>query len=185
MAVKVTIKIPDGYSYASKQEIAARIVDYIKVRTLSGVDKNDNPFAPYTLEYAKEKGVGINDVDLESSGRMLDSMKIFKITKNEIEIGFDGRSKEALKAEGQILGTYGQPVSNPAKVRDFLGIDDEDLESILKEFELSDEEKMAAARENAAGDIASIMDDKTINKWMKEQLLEELGMASPPSWMED
>lgn len=184
MAIRTTIKIPNGYSYERKQEIAARIVEFIKLRTMAGFDKNDSEFKPYSLEYAKKKGVSIYDVDLKATGEMLDAMRIMRITKNEIIIGFDGRTKQDRKAEGQILGTYGQPIGNPDKVRDFLGLNAKALKEILKEFPQTAEEKTKARIEDTIDSLIDSIDDQTVTQFKTQQLSEELGI-NLPSWMRD
>lgn len=116
------------------------MVEYIRVRTLSGKDKNNRKFPKYTADYAKEKGVSRESVDLFLDGELLENLKVLSHKKGEVIIGYD-KEDEALngKAEGNILGTYGQSEPIPGKKRDFLGITKGDLKGVLSEFETQDE----------------------------------------------
>lgn len=179
--VKVTINIPNGFKYEKKEQIAVRIVDFIKLRTLSGFDKDNRRFSSYTEEYAEKKGTGRRDVDLQLTGEMLDAMKIFKIGRNYIEIGYDGRSNQALKAEGNILGTYGQPLPIPGKARDFLGLTQKDLDAIIQEFSKDEDEVAAEFFENNMERINRELSQAQIDRFRRQQLLESLGLSDAPT----
>ena len=73
------------------QDVLDRIAENIRSRvierTLSGLDYRGRPFIPYTPEYAKRKGVGIYDVNLQLSGEMLDDFKVEVYLRPEFTIG--------------------------------------------------------------------------------------------------
>lgn len=180
MLIRAKIQIPMGYTYERKQQMAADIVDFIRFRTLSGYDKNNNPFPKYTKDYAETKGVGRGDVDLKLTGEMLDAIKIMYIGKDYIEIGIDGRSKNAAKAEGNILGTYGQALPIPGKQRDFLGITEKDVKKILDQYQQTMDEQMTAYVDSNVDRVMKNLTDAQINKMKQQQLLESLGLDSTP-----
>lgn len=109
-------------------KLAESVISYIQIRSTEGFDKNGKKFPKYSTDYAKFKGVGKSQVDLVLSGEMLDSLSLTKDGAGFIEIGYKDSSDYAGRAEGNILGTYGQPDPIPGKKRDFLGIDEADLE---------------------------------------------------------
>lgn len=179
--VKITIDIPNGFKYEKKEQIAVRIVDFIKLRTLSGYDKDNKRFSSYTEDYAEKKGTSRRDVDLQLTGQMLDALKIFKIGRNYIEIGFDGRSTQALKAEGNILGTYGQVLPIPGKSRDFLGLTKSDLADILAEFSKDEDEIAQEFFDNNLDRVSRELSKEQIDRFRRQQLLESLGLSDAPT----
>lgn len=108
-------------------KLAESVISYIQIRSTEGYDKNGVKFGKYSKKYSEQKGVGRGDVDLVLSGDMLSELSVTKHGKGFLEIGYKDSSEQAGKAEGNILGTYGQgePVTKP---RDFLGIDESELE---------------------------------------------------------
>jgi len=104
------------------------------------MDKNNRKLPSYTPEYARDKGVTRDSVDLFLSGDLLENMQLLSHKSGELTIGFDKGDQELNgKAEGNILGTYGQPRPIPGKKRDFLGITKGDLKSVLSEYKNIDE----------------------------------------------
>lgn len=157
---KFNVTIPRGYSEDKRQAIANRILEYVKDRTLSGKDINGKKFPPYNPDYAKEKGS--STVDLFSSGRMMDGMKVLKVANNYISIGYDDPDLIP-QVEGNVLGTYGQPDPIPNKARNFLGISEKDLNLILSEFPLSDIEQLEGSRANALNAQINALSSKQRN----------------------
>lgn len=133
------IKLPRGYSESKKREIAKAIISWIQDRSFRGLDKENRPFKKYNPEYAKEKGVGVKEVDLVLSGDMLDALQLLEVYGDYVSIGYR-RGKQNDKAEGNITGSYGQPSPNPDKARDFLGISRRDLAMIIDSFPQDDAE---------------------------------------------
>jgi hypothetical protein len=165
---KLSIKIPFTQPIKPKDrvKIADAILTHIVGRTMAGLDRDNNKFAKYTKEYAKEKGVGRSEVDLLLSGEMLSELKVLKTTPSGIEIGYKGSKELIGKVEGNILGTYGQPEPIPGKARDFLGILPDDVDVIIDSYtdeeisSLSLDELDAIARE-AAKEILGNIDFET------------------------
>lgn len=137
MAKKLTFQLDlSDYTPAQREAIAIEVMDKIIARTQQGKDKNGNKFAPYSKGYKDSVNFKIggksSSVDLTLSGDMLDSMEIVK-NGPKVEIGYSAGNPERGKAEGNILGTYGQ--SKPtAPARDFLGIQESELDRILRKY---------------------------------------------------
>lgn len=128
------IRIPRSLTKIQREVIADEVIDFIRDRSFSGLDKNNNKFPDYEKQYANKKGVGVSDVDLVLSGELLDELRVLKTAPGEIHIGYDGRKKKLnAKAEGNILGSYGRD-PNPDKARDFLGISRKDLMDIIDTY---------------------------------------------------
>jgi hypothetical protein len=135
--VRTTIEIPKSLKPREREVFGEAVVEFIRQRTLSGLDKNNRKFAKYTKEYAERKGVSRDDVDLFLDGEMLENLKVLSHSAGKIMIGYDKGDEINGKAEGNILGTYGQP-SPVTKPRDFLGITKKDLGGILRAAESED-----------------------------------------------
>lgn len=166
---KVSIPIPRRYSADTKRRIAKAVIDFIRDRSFRGIDRFNNEFPEYSEKYAKEKGVPKSEVDLVLSGKMLQHIKVLAINDNSIEIGYGPFSKFNDRAEGNILGSYGGD-PNPAKARDFLGIDAGDLNDILKKFPLSEENQSFLTR------IYRGLNDKQ-RQDLDQEVLRELGIT--------
>jgi hypothetical protein len=128
--MKTKVAISPSLKPKDRIAISEAVIEYIKNRTLDGLDKNLEKFPNYTKNYAQFKGVSVSDVDLVFSGDMLSDLKLLSHKSGELTIGFEKGSKSNGKAEGNIKGTYGQPKPVQAP-RDFLGISDVEVESLL------------------------------------------------------
>lgn len=137
---KFTFKIPSGYySKDRRNEIAEAIKNEVVKRTKAGRDKNNELFAKYTKEYAKEKGQRRRDLTL--SDDMLSNLKVLKVGTTNITIGYEQDYDGMGKVEGNVLGTYGQSQPIEGKSRDFLGISQGDLERVLRRFPFTPTER--------------------------------------------
>ena len=150
MAKNLAFKLDlSDYSPTEREAIALEVIDKIIARTKQGKDKNGNPFAPYTKEYKDSVNFKIGGkssrVDLTLSGDMLDSLEIVK-NAPVMEIGYSSGNPERGKAEGNILGTYGQPKPTAPK-RDFLGIQETELDRILRKYPPKSEKAQQRAKE--------------------------------------
>lgn len=144
------VTIPDVYSAVEREAIAAEIVSFCRQRTLSGEDFKHKPFPEYRPTYHKK-----GKPDLNLSGDMLAEFGAVKIKEKEITFGFDDGSDNAGKAEGNQLGTYGQPKPIRGRARKFLGLTPSDLKDILKKYPPDDPEKSA----NRAADVLEAQKD--------------------------
>jgi len=140
---RVKIEISKEHKPSARIAIGSEIVQRILERTLiEGKDKDGKRFSKYEKDYAKRKGVGVGDVDLNLTSEMLDNLKLLSHRSGQVIIGFDkGDTKLNGKVEGNRKGTYGQPKPIPGKARDFLGIQNKDLKKIEKEFKVTDKKE--------------------------------------------
>lgn len=134
------IKIPETYKLKPQQreDLADLIIEHIFDRTNRGLDKKGKAFPGYSKEYIqsldfKAAGKSKNKVNLQLSGDTLAAIKLLNNRKKDaVVIGFAANSEENAKAEGNILGTYGQDRPIPGKKRDFLGIEPKKLKELLE-----------------------------------------------------
>jgi len=148
--LKFTLDLSD-YTPAQREAIASEVIDRIVARTKQGKDKEGNTFAPYSKSYKESLDFKIggksSKVNLTLSGDMLDSIELLR-NGPKTEIGYRASSPERGKAEGNILGTYGNP-SPVAPPRDFLGISPEELSKILKNYTPKSEADIQTQRTKA------------------------------------
>lgn len=144
--MKVTIPIPKKYRPEERKAIAQEVVDFIVERTLSGKDKDNINFKPYSKSYVKSldfkiAGKSASNVNLKLSGDMLASLKPLTHRSGSITVGYEAGDENNGKAEGNIKGTYGNK-KQVAPKRDFLGIKEGTLRNkILKNYPLTSPEK--------------------------------------------
>jgi len=149
---RVKLSIPKRFGPLERQAIAQEVIDFIINRTKSGKNINGKSFPGYTKEYKVFKGS--SNVDLTLSEEMLNAISLLNHKSGEILIGFDKSDKELNgKAEGNQLGTYGQPTPIKGKARPFLGIKGEDLKNILDQFPVQKSE----ARDKATDDLTAAL----------------------------
>lgn len=147
------LKISKRYSEDERAAIAAEVLDYIVERTEKGKDKDGDRFPKYTKQYSELKGQG--NVDLRLSGEMLESIALLANEKGKIRLGYDSGSSVAGKVEGNCIGSYGNN-PNPAKARNFLGIEQAAFEKILKNYPLDDiDTRRERVQDVAAGDVVA------------------------------
>jgi hypothetical protein len=134
------VSIPAKYKPEHRKALAQDIINFIIDRTQKqNVDKNNRKFPKYSKEYMESidfrvSGKKKGKVDLTLSGDMLSAIKLINDRPGELRIGIPSGDDEAGKAEGNILGTYGQSRST-GKRRDFMGITQKDLNSLMKKFD--------------------------------------------------
>ena len=144
---KFTLTVPEGYDEDSRRTIGEEAIKVIIARSKAGKDKNGSKFAGYSASYIdsfdfKLGGKSKGNVNLTLSNEMLNSLEIIETSKGEIVIGIpkDDILNNA-KAEGNILGTYGQKSPIRGKARDFMGLSSKEKESILSKIPIKDKEE--------------------------------------------
>jgi|SRR6478609_9121259 len=137
---KLKLTVPSDFDASQRAELADKVMDFIIDRSKHGYNVYGRDWSgdagKYTEEYAKRKGVSAGGpVDLSDSHDMLDGMKYFPTLSptGQITIGYKKGTKLERKAEGNILGTYGQDAPIPGKARPFLDILAKDLKQIIEE----------------------------------------------------
>lgn len=140
------MKVPEGLTEDQRYDVAIAVLQFIHDRTTEGKNVYGNKWSgkagQYTKGYAKAKGVSTSGpVDLALSREMLGKMQYFKSLSSDgnIVVGFKAGTKAERKAEGNILGTYGQPSPIPGKARPFLDILQKDVNRIVSEVVDGDE----------------------------------------------
>lgn len=144
-------------SDSEMQALGREIIDHVVDRTRRGLNEKGNPFPGYSEEYqnsATFKALGQDpaNVDLSLSLDMLNAIEVVEIRNNAIIYGFSDSNPEQPKAEGNILGTYGQDSPIRGKARPFLGITRRERSQILNEF-LGESPAARRARQSGLNDI--------------------------------
>ena len=156
---KLTIRISNRYSASDRVSIARDVIRFIKDRTNNGIGVSGKPnsvgvhsgtkkFKGYTPDYIKSKkflnaGKNPTQVNLQLSKRMIGNLKLLKHGNGFIEIGYERGSKDNAKAEGNIIGSYGGTPSK-SRERNFLGITESELTTILIKHPLPGDARFAA-----------------------------------------
>ncbi|HEV8043814.1 MAG TPA: hypothetical protein VGP38_01455, partial [Rubrobacter sp.] len=142
---KIRIEIPDHFKPADREAIAKDIVEFIRERSEDGVGVRrrgsgfvNAQFPAYSTSYKESLDFKIagksSHVDLTLSGDMLIALDVLSHKRGSVVVGYAAGSEENARAEGNILGSYGGS-PNPRKARNFLGITDADLRSIIARHE--------------------------------------------------
>lgn len=139
---KLKLRVPEYFNAEQRADVAERVMEFIIDRSKKGYNVRGVDWAgkagQYTEAYAKRKGVSEGGpVDLSLSHDMLDGMRYFSSLspRGQITIGYQKGTQLERKAEGNILGTYGQPDPIPGKARPFLDILQRDLKKIISEVD--------------------------------------------------
>ena len=138
---KITLEVPESFTAEQRSAVAEDVIEFITNRTRSGYNVFGRDWSgkagQYTDQYANRKGVRPGGpVDLSLSFDILDDLQYFSSQsgKGKVTIGFRKGSKSERKAEGNILGTYGQSSPIPGKARPFLDILKKDLKPIVDQY---------------------------------------------------
>lgn len=163
-ATTFTLDLSD-YEEAEREAIALEVIDRIIKRTKGGKDKNGDPFAPYSKGYENSLEFKIaaksGRVNLTLSGDMLDAMEIVDNFQNgKVKIGYDGENSQQGKAEGNITGTYG---GSGGPARDYLGISESELSTILRKYPAGTEKAANRAKERLLKEGESVRLSGNIN----------------------
>lgn len=117
-----------------KEAVGQAIIDKILENTAEGRDKDGNGFVSYSDSYANSPefvaaGKSKDQVNLRLFGDMLDTMDVIEQTRDTITIGWSD-DLQATKAHGHVTGN----IRKDGEARDFLGLSDDDYESIAESF---------------------------------------------------
>ncbi len=157
--VQAVIPIDKRYTPDEREAIALELIKEIAKRTSKGINYEGDKFPDYVKNmvkngkkvsgYAesldfKNAGKSERNVNLQLSGDMLAAIKLLNSERGRIKIGYDTGDSEAGRAEGNQIGSYGQPSGNKKKARPFIGFKGAELERIKKfiqqKFPLDDDE---------------------------------------------
>lgn len=156
---RVRVNIPKIYTPKERVAIANDIVQFSIARSKSGNDVNGESFPGYSEEYKKSRDFGIagkdSDVNLTLSGEMLNEMDLISHKSGTLLIGYESGADINGKVEGNRIGSYGGE-ADPEKERDFLGISDEDLKTILKKYPKGTKEQKESTKQKAIDIVTSL-----------------------------
>lgn len=144
---KFKVKISKKYNTQERVAIGLDVIEKIIERSQSGKDKKGKNFPGYSEGYVKSfdfklAGKNKNKVDLSLSEEMLNALTILDNKAGEITIGYTKDDKfNNDKAEGNILGTYGQKKPIRGKKRDFLGITRDEKKAITDNYPTKSKDK--------------------------------------------
>lgn len=146
-----------------REVVGDDIIEIITSRTTSGRGVEGGRvvrFPPYTKKYAALVGKSVNQVDLEISGDLLNSIEIIESTSKFIDVGILG--DQAPKAHGHMTGfaPYGAS-KGPGPRRSFLGLTKADLQKIKTKYKSDVEKikKVTAKSYQGKKDVALTADD--------------------------
>lgn len=132
---KFIIDIPVEFDEVERQKIAELSVQRIVARTDVGIDKTGKRFSPYSASYVnsldfKIAGKNRNEVNLQLTGDMINSLQILESKPGKIILGYNEGTIENDKAAWAAASDNGPS-------RKFLGLKPEELELILAEVRMS------------------------------------------------
>jgi len=138
---KETLIVPPTLSSVEREKLGQEIVDFIVERTRNGLDKFNSPFPGYSEEYIKSlefrvSGKDPGRVDLTLTGDMLGSLKVRGTSTGRITVGYTpgfANDKAAWNINGEVS-------------RDFLGIAQSDLDTLVENFTKNKERRVEAAQ---------------------------------------
>ena len=143
--MKKRITVPNDLSSGERQLVARKVIERIQDRTDAGRDVNNVKFPSYSDEYAdslefKIAGKSKGNVNLQQSGDTIHSIELLDHGSGFISIGFEGGSEENDK------GTWLEASDNGVS-RKFLGINDDDLRTIVNKVKKQRTDSKARNRE--------------------------------------
>lgn len=166
MSLSVTIDA-GGADYSSViREIAESVASYIGERTRDGLDVNGKPFKKqYSEAYIEsapyEAFKDSNEVNLDLSGEMLNSLYVLDAAGNSFRIGW----RDAVNTAKAFNHNTGDTLPK----REFFGVKTRELDSILSEYDyIQDEFNSAKKRESEiAGAILNLFKGKKVDRFVK------------------
>jgi hypothetical protein len=127
-------------------EFGEAAIEQINARTLSGETVNGSSFAPYSEDYAKQKGVSRNSVDLFLDGDMLGAL--------DFDVD-DERGVVEIKVVGdlEVKKGYNHHVGDTLPKRPWFGITTDEVNSLIANFADEAEESESTPERITLGDI--------------------------------
>lgn len=133
-----TVHVPLWLTHGERMEIGQKVIEHIVKRTRKdSKDKDGKDFSGYSKSYKNSLDFKNfkhgSKVDLTLTGDMLDTLEILSDMDGLIDIGYHAGSAEEGKVEGNVRGTYGNQFPIKGKARNFLGIENTELNKIIDE----------------------------------------------------
>ena len=172
---KKRIKIPTGYKPAVREKIAQDILKTIRNRTTKqSLDKSGDKFAKYSKSYSQEKRK--RKVNLKDTGDMMDALSLLTHRSGWITVGYEKGYDGMGKVEGNRKGTYGKKKPIPGKARDFLGLTQEELDSILNKYPRSSQDVFRGQQEDSLRDQARVLNNAQLERLERDAFFRRLGL---------
>lgn len=153
---KTTISLPEGYTSEERRAIGEEIIQQIIDRSKEGKDRHGDNFPAYSEGYMKSfdfklAGKG-KKPNLTLSGEMLSAITVLESNVDgQVTVGYRLADKfNNDKAEGNIKGSYGGSPDDK-KARDFLGVTDKELTSILTKYPVPEDRSLGL------GDLGTLL----------------------------
>lgn len=161
--IKKEIILPPDFDSEDSALVGEEIINFIVKRSKQGKGVDGTPFPKYSKSYTESldfKNAGKSSkVNLTLSSEMLDSLQVLSAKKGKVVIGFEkGDSRNNAVAEGNILGSYGQPNANPSKARNFMELSDAELSKVLRSVDILPKEIMREIAKEAKNGAFEIID---------------------------
>ena len=158
---RVRVNIPKGYTPNERVAIANAIIEFSITRSKSGKDVSGDNFPKYKKEYINSKNFSIagkskGSVDLTLSGEMLNEQDLLSHKNGSLLIGYESGDEINGKVEGNRIGSYGQKSGDESQARDFLGINESDLNKILKKFPKKNETQRQETKQKAINIVTAL-----------------------------
>lgn len=118
------------------EQLAVMVKNVIRVRTATGKDVEDKPFAKYSDRYAKQHGKTL--VDLTLSGKLMNSMTQKVMSNNTAKVFFINTAypgKSGMNTQKLAAIHNNEGAGRGKVIRQFFGIADTDLDKLLKEYQ--------------------------------------------------
>ena len=140
------IPIKKKFDADDRRFIAQEIIDIIVERTQKGKAPDNRKWSgsagKYSDSYAdtrqfKLRGKSKTKVNLKLSSDMLNSLELVDDGPGYLTIGYSDDNPQQGKAEGNILGTYGNATPIRGKKRDFLKISEKEKQAAMAPYDSS------------------------------------------------
>ena len=132
---RFSVSPPRDFTPAMRMALGREVVEFVRQRSEAGKDKNNRNFPGYTKGYKQSldfKNAGkTGKVDLTLTGDMLVDLDVISTRPEKILVGYVNGTESNAIADGNARGTYGKSSPIPGKKRDFMGIAQKDLESLV------------------------------------------------------
>ena len=134
--VKNKIELPDDLDKSERKKVGSEVLDYIRKRTTRGLGKGGKKFPAYSKQYIasldfRNAAKKSSKVNLKLSGDMMAALDVLSHKKGQLLYGFENKTPENDRAEGNVLGSYGGN-PNSSKARDFMGLTKGEIDTIVE-----------------------------------------------------
>jgi hypothetical protein len=138
--------IPRGYSASARRTLAELAISRIIERTEQAIGANNESFPDLEPDYAIKKAQmgGVPIPNLRLSGELHSDLeyKPSKSSSEKICVGYKANTESNAKAHGHRTGFDGK---NKGKIRDFLGLPQNEIDSLVASYEPDEADLLSEA----------------------------------------